>query len=202
MVTVALFGACHPAASGPEATLREYQRAVRAGRFDRAYALMSQDYRSAHDRAAFERSLTRERSPTPAAAFRVRAEARLADGSTLPLVLEDGAWRLDRDPLDFYTQSTPDEALRSFIRAVDQRRYDVLVRFVPTRYRAVFTADKLRDRWDGDAGAPLRQQLEVVRAHLETPLEIDGERARLPLGPRKEARLVREGVDWKVEAIE
>jgi hypothetical protein len=192
-----------PTAPGPERTLLDYRAAVAQRRYDRAYALLSDEYRAHHDRASFERALAE--APARAVEARridLRAEAILPDGERLPLVLEHGEWRIDRDPLDLYPQATPDAALRSFLRAVEQKRYDVLLRFVPARYRSAFTVEALRLRWEGDGAAPLRQELALVRAHLSEPLEISGNQARLTVGEHKQARLTREDGLWRVEALQ
>jgi hypothetical protein len=198
-----LVAACHPGPPGPEETLARYLRAVGAGRLDEAYALTSSEYRRAHDRQAFARAI----AAMPAAKLRgarveLRAEAELPDGERLPLVHEAGGWRIARDPLDFYPQSTPEEALRSFLRAVENRRYEVVLRFVPHRYRAAITLDKLRERWEGERRPELLTQLGEVRAHLGEPMEAEGDEARLPIAERKQVKLVREDGVWKVETLE
>jgi hypothetical protein len=193
---------------GPEATLDAYLRAVSAGRLDEAYGLMSSDYKKSHDRAAFERALGDRKQLARLRGARVvrEAEVALPDGEKLPLVEESGQWRLGRDPLDFYPQRTPEEALRSFLRAVEAQRYDVAVRFVPARYRGGITVESLKSRWEGERRAELLEQMAQVRAALGRgePFELgppDGE-ARLAVGERKQARLVRESGLWKVEALE
>ncbi len=193
----------------PDETLRRYLDAVRGGRVDEAYTLMSESYRRDHDRAAFERAL-REHRPdveravallSRGAAVELRAEARAGDGETLPLVVEGGQWRVAADPLDFYPQGTPAEALRSFIRAVERRRWDVVLRFVPAQDRRAVTIEQLRSRWEGDKRAEIAEEIAEVRAHLGEPLEVSSDAARLPLGERREARLVREEGAWRVEAL-
>ena len=204
-----LLGACHPPVEGPEATLDAYLDALSAGKLDRAYALLSADYQKTHDRAAFERQVTASDAQKSAARLKksahsmeLVAELELPDGDKLPLVREDGQWRFQHDPLDFYPQSTPIEALRSFVRAVENHRYEVALRFVPERYRATLTVDKLRERWEGERRSELLGQLQAARAHLGDPLEVSGDEARLTVGERKQARLVREGGVWKVESLE
>jgi hypothetical protein len=201
--------ACHPPVEGPEATLDAYLDALAANQLDRAYALLSSDYRKTHDRAAFERAVSASDAQKNAARLKksahtlaLEAELELPDGDKLPLVREDGAWRFQHDPLDFYPQSTPAEALRSFVRAVDNHRYEVALRFVPDRYRALLTADKLRERWEGERHSELQGQLQAARAHLGEGLEVSGDEARLTVGERKQVRLVREGGVWKVDSLE
>jgi len=197
---------CHPS-PGPDATLSAYLAAVAAGRLDEAYGLLSAEYRHGHDRASFERGLSAQDRKLAAdklhgARVALTAEVALPDGEGLPMVLEDGAWRFARDPLDFYPQRTPTEALRSFLRAVDHKRWEVVLRFVPSRSRAGVTADKLRERWEGERRDEIHAQLETARTHLAEPFEITGDQARLPVGDRKQVKLVREDGVWRLEALE
>jgi len=198
-----------PPQQGPEAVLDAYLSALAAGKLDRAYALLASDYQKTHDRAAFERAVAAadgqknaERLRKSARKLTLEAELQLPDGDALPLVKEDGEWRFRHDPLDFYPQATPEEALRSFVRAVENRRYEVALRFVPGRYRASLTVDKLRDRWEGERRSELLGQLQAVRTHLGEPLEVSGDNARLTVGERKQAVLIREAGAWRVETLE
>ncbi|HEY7956467.1 MAG TPA: hypothetical protein VII38_14285 [Polyangia bacterium] len=209
-LSAALAG-CGPRPGTPAATLAAYERAVAAGRVEAAYALMSADYRRTHDRAAFVRALPQgnelgsDRSLAHARTTLTATVALPGDppgGPELSLVLEDGAWRVAGAPLDFYPQATPEEALRSFLRAVERHRYSAALRFVPSRYRALLTASALRARWEGEKRVELAAELALVRAHLGDPFELAGDEARLPLGERKAAHLHREDGVWKVESLE
>ncbi|MCU1280877.1 MAG: hypothetical protein JWM53_4423, partial [bacterium] len=44
-------------------------------------------------------------------------------------------------------------------------------------------------------------QLVVVKAHLDEALELSGVEARLPVGERKQVKLVREEGLWRVETL-
>jgi hypothetical protein len=204
-----LLGACHPPAS-PEATLSAWRSAVASGKTGEAYALLSSEWRRGHDQAAFERALGpsdgRARQKLTErwkeARTTLRAEVTLPSGDVIPLVLEDGSWRFAHDPLDVYPQRTPEEALRSFIRAVEHKRWEVVLRFVPRRNRPLVTAEKLRERWEGERAQEIHAQLEAARAHLGEPIDQRGEEATLPVGERKQVKMVREEGQWKVETLE
>lgn len=206
LASLALAACVTPRSAGPTETLAAFESALAAGRLDDAYALMSTAYKQTHDKDAFARSLgpaeRRAAARWKPGKVELRAEVQLTDGETLPLVEENGAWRFARDPLDFYPQRAPDEALRSFLRAVEHKRWDVVLRFVPDKYRAQVTADAVRDRWEGERKPELAQQLAQVRAHLSEPIEIAGDEARLVVAERKQVKLVREDGVWKVETLE
>jgi hypothetical protein len=206
VVAVAVAGCAPKPPAGPAETLRAFADAVRAGHTADAYALMSADYRKTHDRDAFARSLgpSEQRAAGGLAKGRVelRAEVELADGERLELVQEADGWRFARDPLDIYPQRAPDEAMLSFVRAVERKRWDVVLRFIPQRYRATITADSLKERWDGAGAGEVKAQLAVVKSHLDEPMELAADEARLPVGERKQVKLVREEGVWRVETLE
>ena len=206
LLLVAAAGCAPHAPAGPADTLRAFADAVRAGRTDDAYALMSADYKKTHDRDAFARGVSpadhRALGRLAKGRLELRAEVELADGERLALVREPDGWRFARDPLDVYPQRAPDEALRSFVRAVEHKRWEVVLRFIPDRYRNTITADSLKERWEGAGAAELAAELAAVKAHLDEPIELAGDEARLPVGERKQVKLVREEGLWKVETLE
>jgi hypothetical protein len=205
-LVVALAGCGHRPPAGPDDTVRAFAAAVAANRIDDAYALMSADYRRTHDRDVFARSLgpadRRALGRLGDGKLQLRAEVELADGERLALVDEADGWRFARDPLDLYPQHAPDEALRSFVRAVERKRWEVVLRFIPNRFRATLTATTLQGSWEGERKTELGAQLAAVKAHLDEPFELGGDEARLPVGERKQAKLVREDNLWKVETLE
>ncbi len=206
VIALCLAGCATRAPAGAADTLRTFADAVRAHRVDDAYKLMSADYRRTHDRDAFARSLgpdvERAAARLQKGRIELRADVELADGERLALVQEPGGWRFAHDPLDIYPQRSPDEALRSFLRAVERKRWDVVLRFIPQRFRATITADTLKERWEGPQAGELKAQLMVVRAHLDEPMELSGDEARLPVGERKQVKLVREEGLWRIETLE
>ncbi len=219
-----------------EATLRRFLALAAAGKpgpTARAYSLMSPEFRKTCDLPCFSRRLganpaeiaALSRAPLPAPA--VSAQVMPPGDAPWQLVLQPAegkrgaAWRISGDPLDFYPQDTPEHALRSFVRAVEARRYDVLVRFTPERYRAQVTPELLRQRWEGEHRAELRAQLDAVKRHLGQPPVVslgEGEpgkadhgavqEALLPVGESpimseaRAARLVLEEGRWRIVQLE
>lgn len=151
-------------------------------------------------------------------------EIALADGTTLHLrQAEDGEparpppaannrqkpaataslqYLLSQNPLDFYPQSTPEEALRSFVRALAAKRYAALLRFVPGALAEQLTEEQIRVRFDGPARANVQAQLATVQKHWNEPFQVDGATARLPLGEGQEVRLVLEQGRWRVAQLQ
>jgi hypothetical protein len=207
LLLVAVAGCAHRPLPGPDDTVHAFAAAVAANRVDEAYGLMSAEYRAGHSRDAFARSLPPASSPNAltrlgARHAQLRAEVELGDGERLSLVQEADGWRFARDPLDLYPQRAPDEALRSFVRAIERKRWDVILRFIPLKYRNTITAETLQKSWEGERRPELLAQLATARAHLDEPIEIVGDEARLPLGERKQVKLLREDGVWKIETLE
>ena len=70
------------------------------------------------------------------------------NGQSVLLVYEAGAWRVDGSAIDLYSQATPASAVLAFVRAFENRRYDVLLRFVPDSERSGLDAEQLRKAWE------------------------------------------------------
>jgi len=193
---------------GPRDALVAWAQAVRDGDFDHAYALMSADYRRRTSREEFVKFLHDNGSDVRAAAERLRVGAREVElrahvdygqGERLGLVYENGAWRLAEDPLDLYGQRTPREALRSFVRALERKRYDVVMRLEPRRWRELTTVEKLREQWDGPQRDEIDRLVRNLRGHLEDPISEEGDEARMPYGGGYAVKFVREDGLWRIQ---
>lgn len=205
MLLLALGLAACGAAPGPDQALAGLRDALARRDATAAYALMSSGYRA---RVPFDRFravvedggaelddamavLSAVDGPTE-----IEAHAHLADGTDVVLRSEDGTFHVETDVVDYYAQDTPRSALRSFVRAADHRRFDVLLRLLPRADREALTAEQLAERWASD-----RERMErivgALRLALEAPIEISGDRATL-IGSGAHATFVLEGDRWVV----
>src|SRR6478736_3618535 len=218
---------CAPAAPGspnPRTALDQYTAALDSGRTRDAYALLSADAKRSVSYEAFER-MTRENPAEvralvealgrPTAPPYVTARVTAPDGESLLLVFEDGAWRVDASAVDLYGQTTPEQAVRSFVRAYQNKRYDILMRFVPESHQEGLDEKKLKEAWEGEQKAEMEQLTSALRLALAEPsaqagdgstgpasgarVELLGERATLAYGPSGTVELVREHGLWKIE---
>jgi len=174
-----------------------------------AYALTSADFRRRMPFEAFaagfkaggdEPQSLGKRMIAEAPRIAPRVEVELSFGERVPMLLEDGGWRIDGPVYEAWGQATPRAALRTFVRALTERRYDIVLRLVPTRYRADLSAEKLRAYWEqGDRKKENDALLVELRAAIEAPIAESADEAHLPYPPDREVRLVREGGEWKVE---
>lgn len=192
----------------PNHVLRDYASALEEGRADDAYRMLSDDARRAvsleafrklvHDNPDEAREMARAlRRPTGPPV--VTATVTTPEGHELELVLEDGEWRVDTSAVDFYAQDTPRHAVRGFVRALERKRYDVLLRYVPEGHLEGLDSAKLKKAWEG----PDREEIQHVLLALKQALpaatiEETGDRATLSYGAGT-LQLVREHGVWKIE---
>ena len=144
----------------PESVLSAYAHAIQRGELAEAYALLSEDARKTIPFEQFKRmiqenpeqaqELIRALDRPTSGPARVTAKVTGADGEPLLLVYEGGAWRVDGSAIDLYSQAAPESAALSFVRAVENKRYDLLLRFVPDSQREGLTEATLRAAWEGE----------------------------------------------------
>src|SRR5687768_16853515 len=208
---VAPAAGCGGDGAGPSGTLDRYSSSLRDKDFAAAYELMSSSFRAKVSRDEFVRMMRENPKEVQETASRlgggrrrieVSADFEYGLGDTMRLVEEDGRWRIASNPLAYYDQTTPRGALRSFLRAYRLERWDVMLRFVPDKYREKMDVDKMRTQFQG----PNREQMEVLmnmlEANLDEPVELKGNEARMGYGEKYEVKFVREDGAWKVKDLD
>jgi hypothetical protein len=235
LVLVALAGAtggCGASGHAPEDTVSAFARALRDGRADDAYDLMSAEYRRRVSREEFRRHVrhnrdelreTAEALSHPEGPAEQTARVVLGEGEVVELVRDGGRWRIATNLVDYYDQSTPRAALRTFVRAMERERYDVVLRLVPDADREGMTPERMREAFSGEGREEISRLLVELRAALDAPIEQVGDHATLRYGGTARAaeggrggggegvsaagetgrgrvvRFVREGGRWKIE---
>ena len=107
---------------------------------------------------------------------------------------------MDGSAIDLYSQATPEAAVRAFIRAYDNKRYDVLMRFVPDAKTEGLDAAKLKKAWEGEQREEMDRLTQALEAALPTArFERIGERATMAYGAGGTVELLREHGEWKIE---
>jgi len=208
----ALVAACGvPPAQDPGATLHDYASALEDGRADDAYRLLSEEARRGTSLEAFRRMV--KDNPQEAREMGQALDRRTAspvvtatltglDGQELHLVLENGKWKLDSSAIDLYAQDTPRHAIQGFLRALERKRYDILVKYASDAHREGLDPSTLRDAWEKKEHAEIEQYIVAIKQALPTaPIEEAGERATMPYGSGS-IQLVREHGLWKIENLE
>lgn len=208
---LSLLAACAQRAAAPGGAIESYAAAIERKDYGAAYGLMSASYRQQVSLADFRKAMERDAGELAADAKALRESAdrwsghatvALPGDERVSLTREGGGWRLDAPPLDPYGQGSPRAALRSFVRAVESKRYDVLLRLAPARFRASITADKLRAFWEGAASAQNRTFLRELRLNLYARIAEEGEEAFMTYGSGRQVRFVREEGLWRIESPE
>ena len=200
-------GALH-SGKDPQSVLRSYARALEDGRADDAYRLLSDEARRGISLEAFRRMVKDDPEAVkeigralerPTAPPIVTATVVSPSGQELHLVLEDGSWRVDASSIELYAQDTPRHAIQGFLRAVERKRYDVVMRYVPDAHKEGLDAGKLKAAWEGHDKDEIQQVVAAVKQALPTAtIEETGERAAMPYGAGT-MQLVREHGLWKIE---
>ncbi|MDH5670711.1 MAG: hypothetical protein OEZ06_01090 [Myxococcales bacterium] len=197
-----------PRALSPEDTVMAFARAIGQGKLKEAYGLMSASYRKRVSYADFERSLKQNPQETLeitnalshlGGKARQQATLRFGDDEELELRRMDGRWYISSNLVGFYDQSTPRAALRSFVRAMERKRYDVVMRLIPEADKEGVTPERMKEAWSGDAREEVERMLSNLREHMDAPIEEVGNRATMPYGDRLRVQFVREEGSWKIE---
>jgi hypothetical protein len=197
-----------PSTNDPVSALHGYARALQESRADEAYRYLSDEARRGISLEAFRRMVkddpegVREIARAlerPTAPPVVTATVASPSGQELHLVLEKGKWRIDASTIDLYAQDTPRHAIQGFVRAVERKRYDVVMRYVPDAHKVGLDAAKLKSAWEGTDKDEIAQVIGGLKQALPgATIEETGERAAMPYGPGT-IQLVREHGLWKIE---
>jgi len=203
--------ACGGAGAGPNGTLDHYSRALKDHDFGQAYELMSSSYRAKVSKEEFVRLMrdnphevgeTADRLSGRRGSVEGSAEFEYGLGDSMHLVQEGGRWRVASNPLGFYDQTTPRSALRSFLRAYRLERWDVMLRFVPDKYRQKMDATKVKAQFQGTAREEMEELMNTLEANVDEPIIERGTNARMAYGERFEVKFTKEDGVWKLQDLD
>jgi hypothetical protein len=206
VVTVACSGG-----QGPAHTLDSYGRALKNRDFGGAYDLMSSEFRHRVTREDYVRMMrdnvrevdeTADRLRAKKGNLEVSAEFVYGVGDKMLLIQEGGRWRISTNPLAFYDQSTPRNALRSFLRAYKLERWDVMLRFVPNAYREKMDVAKVKAQFTGPSKEAMDNLMNTLSGNYDEPIIERGNDAKMSYGDRFEVRFVKEDGAWKLKDLD
>lgn len=208
----ALIGLGAAGCGGPKTEARgaldRYGQALRNKDYEAAYELMSSTFRAKVSREDFVRMMrdnprevdeTARRLDKQPSRMEISAEFEYGLGDTMRLVQEGGRWAIASNPLAFYDQSSPRDALRSFLRAYRLERWDVMLRFVPDKYREKMDVGKMKNQFQGANREQMEVLMNMIEANLDEPIEVKGNEARMSYGERYEVKFVKEDGAWKIK---
>jgi len=210
-VALVVAPACTGSRSQASGTLDRYGKALADRDFEKAYELMSSSYRAKVSREEFVQQMrdsprevgeTAHRLDKKPARMEISAEFEYGLGDTMRLVQEDGTWKIASNPLEFYDQSTPRNALRSFIRAYRLERWDVMLRFVPDKYRDKMDVEKMKTQFQGANHEQMEVLMNMIEANIDEPIDPKGNEARMSYGEKYEVKFVREDGAWKIKDLD
>lgn len=203
-----LLGGCLGRAEDPHSVLSDYARALDEGRADDAYRMLSEEARRGVSPEAFRRMVKENPDEVrdvakslsrPTASPVVTAKVTSATGQELQLVLEKGKWKVEATAVDLYAQDTPRHAIQGFVRAVERKRYDVVLKYVPDTHKEGLDATKLKGAWEGHDKDEIEQVVASLKQALPSAqIEETGDRATMAYS-QGTMQLVRERGLWKIE---
>ncbi len=207
----AALGGCGGKAPGPSNVLDQYSAALSRGDYATAYSYMSEQFRARVSKKQYVRLLKDNRRDVSATALRLRehnrryevsAEFRYGLGDRMRLRRENGTWSIATNPIRFYSQASPRDALRSFVRAYRLSRWDIILRLAPSNYRDRMTVEKIRKQFDGIRREEMASMMSMLEANIDEPIKDKGDEARMPYGDRFEVQFVREDGLWKIKDLD
>ena len=203
-----LLGGCLGRAEDPHSVLSDYALALDEGRADDAYRMLSEEARRGVSPEAFRRMVKENPDEVrdvakslsrPTASPVVTAKVTSATGQELQLVLEKGKWKVEATAVDLYAQDTPRHAIQGFVRAVERKRYDVVLKYVPDTHKEGLDATKLKGAWEGHDKDEIEQVVASLKQALPSAqIEETGDRATMAYS-QGTMQLVRERGLWKIE---
>lgn len=189
--------------------LAELREHLEEGRYAEAWEGLAHQQREQVAAEAFARAL--EKDPGTAESLialldqalkdpSITYSARVTfdDGTEVIFVLEEGKWILVSPVTTFYGQSTPREALESFIRAFNASRWDVLADLMPSKYSTEDDAAVLEKAWGDPSGREAMARLvKVIEDHLGDDIDVKGNQAVLRY-PEGQVTFMRESGHWVI----
>jgi hypothetical protein len=177
----------------PQETVEAYRRALSADDPAAAWALLSAEQRGSRTKEDFARTwrqLAEERGEQERALRRPSAPELSASttvlAADLELAREAGFWRVRRAPVPGQPPRTPEEAVRALLRAAEHNNLDAFLRLLSSP-----VAEKLRKK--------IGERVARLRAALDRPIPVEGDRATLQYDARFRIELRREGDEWRIE---
>jgi hypothetical protein len=196
LVVCLALGACaSPQKGGPQGTLHAYIAAIDRNQPAVAYALMDESIRRQMTLTEFVakwrtiqpelREQAAQLKTTLSKPIKARAQITYQTGTRANLVYDEAGWQIDEGIAVSALAATPVDALKAFIRAVEQRSYEGVMKLL---------SKQVRENIDRD----ISERLTKLKAALNQEIEVTGNRAKLQYDPRYKIELSNEDGQWRV----
>lgn len=207
VAVAALLSCCgslsQPQPSTADKVVRDYARALSEGENQAAYALMSPAYRARVSFDAWQKNVAdnpQEVGEASRRLGRVRGPQDIRALQDNPrLSQEAGHWYIASEPIEFYDQSTPRAALRSFIAAFTHKRYDVILRLMPDADKEGVTSETLTQRFGHGARDEIARLLAQLAPHVDAAIEAHQTHATMPYAEHRRVLFVLEKGLWRIQ---
>ena len=192
-----LSGCAHvqPTPQGPEAIARDFASKLGQGDLERAWLLSTGLSRQAFFARYADPSLRQGRAEAVQ-----KAAAGQAGPSGLQLTFAADGWRVQEAPDAQTGEAALQKTLSEFLDAAERRDFPAAWTMLSARWRARYTPARLQS--DFDAEPQVKERLARARAALAGPWKVDRDSAALGLGEGRTLKLEREGLLWRVAALE
>jgi len=197
---LAVAAGCGETKDGPKQAVERYLSAIHANRPDLAYAMLDVKVRRRVSKNAFAKRWQATKAELLDQAkqlgqavnkpFALTARLRYSNGVRASLVHIDGQWRLGGGVTQ--DTSTPKEALRAFIHAVEARDYKAVMRLVSRSMRETIEHE-IEDRV-----GRLKKSLKQEGSPGAAAVEVTRKKARFQYDRRYKIELIKEDGEWKV----
>lgn len=179
---------------GPQKVVDQYVAAIRTNRPDLAYDLLDEAVRRRVSKNEFstrwrnargeleDQARGLESAKTKPA---VRATVTFGDGVTADLVFIKGEWRISEGITVKLQAATPTDALRAFVKAVEERDYQAVMQLVSKSMRETIERE-------------ISDRLERLKKSLDREIEVTGNKARFQYDRRYKIELIKEDGQWKI----
>lgn len=204
-----IFVCCYRRNLSPEEVLIHFAEAIEDKDYKLAYELMDEEYKGRVSYKEFTKEIEENHEEIKSFVKLLKYPPEVVEkyiiikygtGDELRLVLEDNQWKVDSNIINFYDQSSPKKAIYSFIKAIKNRRYDILLRFIPNEQKENITPEVLKDKWYKEEKEEIDQFITRFIANREVSVEIYDRRATIRYYKNHEVHLIFEDGVWKIES--
>ncbi len=185
--------------SGPAAAITDYLAAIETDQPAAAYSLLSESLRKQITEQDFtvrwkslRPELQAQAGPLRAAlskGLEARAAVVSASGVRALLAHREKQWQVEESPVGPLATRTPAETLKAFVRAVEERDFDAVMRLLAKPFRESVEKE-------------INERISKLRQALDREIEVSGQRARLRYDPRFKLELINEDGQWKIVTID